>query len=89
MHRAHRIEEKGRGTARVIAGVEHRAFRLTIGHLPRVLEQPDHLEARAQMQLGAAYAGIAIEMSMLGAAHAVLFGGGYGAQVARVLATLQ
>jgi alcohol dehydrogenase len=46
------------------------AFRLTIGHLPRVLEQPDHLEARARMQLGAAYAGMAIELSMLGAAHA-------------------
>jgi alcohol dehydrogenase len=46
------------------------AFRLTIAHLPRVLEQPDHLEARARMQLGAAYAGMAIELSMLGAAHA-------------------
>jgi alcohol dehydrogenase len=45
------------------------AFRLTITHLGQVLEQPDDLEARARMQLGAAYAGMAIEMSMLGAAH--------------------
>jgi alcohol dehydrogenase len=46
------------------------AFRLTIDHLQRVLEQPDDLEARARMQLGAAYGGMAIELSMLGAAHA-------------------
>jgi alcohol dehydrogenase len=35
----------------------------------RVLEQADDLEARGKMLLGAAYAGIAIENSMLGAAH--------------------
>jgi alcohol dehydrogenase len=46
------------------------AFRLTFGHLERVLEAPDDLQARAQMQLGAALAGMAIEQSMLGAAHA-------------------
>jgi alcohol dehydrogenase len=46
------------------------AFRLTIAHLQRVLENPSDLEARARMQLGAAYAGMAIELSMLGAAHA-------------------
>lgn len=45
------------------------AFRLTVHNLPRVLERPDDLEARAKMQLGAAYAGMAIELSMLGAAH--------------------
>ena len=45
------------------------AFRLTAGNLDRVLQQPDNLEARAAMQLGAAYAGMAIENSMLGAAH--------------------
>ena len=38
--------------------------------LPRVLAKPDDLEARANMQLGAAFAGAAIENSMLGAAHA-------------------
>jgi len=45
------------------------AFRLTVTNLPPVLSQPNNLEARAAMQLGAAYAGIAIENSMLGAAH--------------------
>jgi alcohol dehydrogenase len=46
------------------------AFRLTALNLPRVLERPDDVEARARMQLGAAHAGTAIEHSMLGAAHA-------------------
>lgn len=45
------------------------AFRLTIAHLVRVLNDPHDLEARAGMLLGAAYAGTAIENSMLGAAH--------------------
>jgi alcohol dehydrogenase len=45
------------------------AFRLTIANLEHVFEQPDNLEGRAAMQLGAAYAGTAIENSMLGAAH--------------------
>ncbi len=44
-------------------------FRLCFTSLPRVLARPDDLEARARMQLGAAYAGTAIENSMLGAAH--------------------
>jgi alcohol dehydrogenase len=37
----------------------------------RVLTEPLNLEARAEMQLGAALAGLAIENSMLGAAHAL------------------
>jgi len=45
------------------------AFRLAAGNLDYVFQQPDNLEARAAMQLGAAYAGTAIENSMLGAAH--------------------
>lgn len=45
------------------------AFRLCMGALARVLKNPDDLDARAEMQLGAAYAGAAIESSMLGAAH--------------------
>lgn len=45
------------------------AFRLTISNLEHVLQRPDNLESRAAMQLGAAYAGTAIENSMLGAAH--------------------
>jgi alcohol dehydrogenase len=45
------------------------AFRLGFSSLPQVLKRPDDLEARARMQLGAAFAGTAIENSMLGAAH--------------------
>ncbi len=45
------------------------AFRLCNSAFPRVLTQPGDLVARAEMQLGAAYAGLAIEYSMLGAAH--------------------
>ena len=45
------------------------AFRLCVTALPQVLKQPKDLEARGRMLLGAAYAGIAIENSMLGAAH--------------------
>ena len=37
--------------------------------LPRVLQNPGDIEARGFMQLGAAFAGTAIENSMLGAAH--------------------
>ena len=48
----------------------HEAFRLCIGSLERVLRDPRDLEARSMMQLGAAFAGTAIENSMLGAAHA-------------------
>jgi len=46
------------------------AFRLTVNSYERVLENPRNLSARAGMLLGAAYSGLAIENSMLGAAHA-------------------
>jgi alcohol dehydrogenase len=46
------------------------AFKLTLAALPQVLEAPNDLEARGRMLLGAAWAGTAIENSMLGAAHA-------------------
>jgi alcohol dehydrogenase len=36
----------------------------------RVIAEPENLEARGEMQLGACLAGLAIENSMLGAAHA-------------------
>ena len=45
------------------------AFGLLNESLPRVLQAPDDLEARGRMLLGAAFAGTAIEHSMLGAAH--------------------
>ncbi len=47
------------------------SFRLIASNFETVFEEPDNLEARAGMQLGAAYAGLAIENSMLGAAHAL------------------
>ena len=46
------------------------AFALLNANFPVVLDRPDDLAARGAMQLGAAYAGLAIENSMLGAAHA-------------------
>lgn len=48
----------------------HRAARLLFGNLGTVFATPDNLDARAAVQLGAATAGMAIELSMLGAAHA-------------------
>lgn len=45
------------------------AFRLTIGNFSRVLRDPENLDARGKMLLGASFAGTAIENSMLGAAH--------------------
>lgn len=47
------------------------AFRLIQSYLPEVLKDPDYEAARSGMLLGAAYAGTAIEASMLGAAHAL------------------
>lgn len=45
------------------------AWKLLVPGLTRVLDDPRDLEARARMQLGAAFAGTAIENSMLGLAH--------------------
>lgn len=45
------------------------AFRLCFEALPQVLRNPADLDARGRMLLGAAYAGTAIENSMLGCAH--------------------
>ena len=47
------------------------AWVLLSGAFPVVMDQPDNLEARGRMQLGAHFAGTAIENSMLGAAHAL------------------
>src|SRR5688572_26939848 len=46
------------------------AFRLCATGFAEVAANPGDLEARGRMQLGAAFAGLAIENSMLGAAHA-------------------
>lgn len=45
------------------------AFRLMAKSFPLVLQNPNDMEMRGRMLLGAAFAGIAIENSMLGAAH--------------------
>ncbi|MGI8526604.1 MAG: iron-containing alcohol dehydrogenase [Pseudolabrys sp.] len=46
------------------------AWRLLDGNFETVLREPDNLEARGAMQIGAHFAGVAIETSMLGACHA-------------------
>jgi alcohol dehydrogenase len=48
----------------------HRAWRLLSGAYERVMLHPADADARAAMQLGSHFAGMAIEQSMLGAAHA-------------------
>lgn len=47
------------------------AFRLLAANYLQVLSHPQDLQARSQMQLGACYAGMAIENSMLGIAHSL------------------
>ena len=47
------------------------AWRLLATNLPRVLAGDGRLDVRGAIQLGAAWAGLAIENSMLGAAHAL------------------
>lgn len=47
------------------------AWRHLAPNFATVLAEPNNLEARAEMQLGACLAGLAIENSMLGAAHAL------------------
>jgi alcohol dehydrogenase len=47
-----------------------RAWGLLSNNFERVLEQADDLEARSSMLVGSHFAGMAIEQSMLGAAHA-------------------
>jgi alcohol dehydrogenase len=47
------------------------AWRLLARHLPRVFDDGSDVAAREAVQLGAAWAGMAIENAMLGAAHAL------------------
>ena len=67
------------------------AWRLLERNYERVLSRPDDLEARGSMQLGAHYAGMAIENSMLGATHACAnpitahYGTTHGAAIALLL----
>jgi alcohol dehydrogenase len=67
------------------------AWRLLEPNYERVLSQPDDIEARGAMQLGAFYAGVAIDNSMLGATHACAnpltarYGTAHGAAIAMLL----
>src|SRR5439155_14362703 len=67
------------------------AWRLLAGSLDAVLRHPDDLDARGRMQLGAYFAGMAIENAMLGAAHACAnpltahYGTAHGAVIAMLL----
>lgn len=47
------------------------AWRLLAGNFEKVLDEPENLEARGAMLLGASFSGLAIENSMLGATHAL------------------
>jgi len=67
------------------------AWRLLEANYQIVLEEPQNLEARGAMQLGAYFAGVAIENSMLGATHACAnpltarYGTAHGAAIAMLL----
>ncbi|MDQ3134033.1 MAG: iron-containing alcohol dehydrogenase [Acidobacteriota bacterium] len=70
------------------------AWRLLAGNYERVLSHPHDTEARGRMQLGAHFAGIAIENSMLGATHACAnpltqhYGTTHGVAIAALLPTV-
>jgi alcohol dehydrogenase len=67
------------------------AWRLLEANYELVLAEPQNLEARGAMQLGAYFAGVAIENSMLGATHACAnpltahYGTAHGAAIAMLL----
>ncbi|HEV7746497.1 MAG TPA: iron-containing alcohol dehydrogenase [Pyrinomonadaceae bacterium] len=67
------------------------AWRLLERNYERVITEPDNLKARGAMQLGAYFAGVAIENSMLGATHACAnpltahYGTAHGASIAILL----
>lgn len=70
------------------------AWKLLEANYERVLSQPDDLAARSAMQLGAYFAGVAIESSMLGATHACAnpltthYGTTHGSALAMLLPTV-
>lgn len=67
------------------------AWRLLEANFERVLMQPENIEARSAMQLGAYFAGVSIENSMLGATHACAnpltqkYGTTHGVAIAKLL----
>jgi alcohol dehydrogenase len=81
-------------TRRTLASIvfAREAWQLLAGNFERVLRDPCDLDARGAMLLGAHYAGIAIENSMLGATHACAnpltahYGTTHGVAIAALLA---
>jgi len=55
----------------ISAFFSEKAFALAAQAFPRVLSDPDDIEARGDMLRAAAFGGLAIENSMLGAAHSL------------------
>jgi alcohol dehydrogenase len=53
------------------SGYSRQAWRLLSGGFQGILQDGSDIEARSMMQLGAYFAGLAIETSMLGAAHSL------------------
>ena len=89
---AHAVETFVTTRRNVLSEVFSReAWRLLERNYERVLAQPSDLEARGAMQLGAYFAGVAIENSMLGATHACAnpltthYGTAHGAGIAMLL----
>ncbi|MDA1039395.1 MAG: iron-containing alcohol dehydrogenase [Planctomycetota bacterium] len=68
---SHALESHVCRTATPVSRIFSReSWRLLAANVPRVFAAPGDREARAAVQLGAAWAGLAIEHAMLGAAHA-------------------
>jgi len=67
---AHAVESAVTSRRNTLSDIfSRKAFALCAESFATVLKQPDDIEARGKMLLGAAFAGLAIENSMLGAAH--------------------
>lgn len=67
---AHAVESSvSRKAAEVSRAYSLASFRLLAAGFPLVMREPGSLVARSLMQLGSSLAGVAIENSMLGAAH--------------------
>src|SRR5690606_17371519 len=68
---AHAVETAVTAKRSALSDVfSHQAWQLLSGAFERVLLHPTDADARSAMLLGAHFAGMAIEHSMLGAAHA-------------------
>ena len=88
--RARRLDFRDDEAQRPLGDFLARRWRLLVGNYERVLAMPEDIEARGAMQLGAYFAGTAIENSMLGAAHACAnpLTASYGIEHGAALATL-